>query len=521
MVRGALGGTPAAGQDDLVAAGRRIYREGRLPSGAPVSATVQGDVPVLGTQFSCQSCHGRSGLGGGEGSVVVPPISGPLLFEPGAQLQRPAYDEGKVERALRQGIDAAGRPLKPLMPRYRLSDGETAAVAAYLRSLSAVISPGVSATEIRFATIITSDVPAPSRGAMLDVLRVYFDEKVRETRIESRRPGHDPPATLGGRRPTSFRRWALDIWDLTGPSSGWGAQLDVLYRERPVFAVLGGLSGLSWRPIHEFCESHELPCLLPSTDLPDADEGDFYSLYFSRGLFLEADLIAQALGASPLPNTVQVFRRDTPGALAAAALGRHLRAREGRLEDWRLEPGEPVPVARLAAKLGESPGAVVVLWLGRGDLTGLGSLGAAGAGRLFLSSTLLERRWDGLPSPAPVAAFVAHPFALLGEGDAALTRFRIWLRARGIAPREERIQANAYFACLAANEGVMHIRRHFYRDYFMDVLDHAQGLSAYLPLYPSPSLGPGQRFMAKGGYILPLASAAPSEPASSPTLIVP
>jgi hypothetical protein len=179
-----------------------------------------------------------------------------------------------------------------------------------------------------------------------------------------------------------------------------------------------------------------------------------------------------------------------------------------------------VPIARLRARLAESPDTVALLWLGRGDLTGLGGLGAVGAGRLFLSSTLLDRRWDDLPSPAPVAAYVAHPFALPGQGDAALNRFRIWLRARGIAPREERVQAQAYFACLAANEGVMHIRRHFYRDYLMDVLDHAQGLSRYLPLYPNPSLGPGQRFMGKGGYVLPLANAGGPNSAP-PRLLVP
>ena len=40
-------------------AGRRMYLEGIRPSGEPMTAIVAGDVPVLGTQFSCESCHGR------------------------------------------------------------------------------------------------------------------------------------------------------------------------------------------------------------------------------------------------------------------------------------------------------------------------------------------------------------------------------------------------------------------------------------------------------------------------------
>jgi hypothetical protein len=147
-------------------------------------------------------------------------------------------------------------------------------------------------------------------------------------------------------------------------------------------------------------------------------------------------------------------------------------------------------------------------------------LPATGPGPLLLSSTLLERRFEDLASPSPGAALVVHPFALPGEPDPALRRFRIWLRARGIAARDEQVQAQAYFACLAATEGIMHIRRHYYRDYFLDVLDHAQGLSGYIPLYPNPSLGPGQRHLSKGGYLIPLPADGRTGPAL-PRWIVP
>ena len=182
-------------------AGRRLYREGIRPSGEPLTALVTGDVPFLGTQFSCQSCHGRSGMGAAEGAYIVPAIAGRLLFAPSPQPKRPAYDPQSLARALREGVDPAGRPLDPLMPRFRIADEEVAALAAYLAGLSAGPSPGVDDKVIRFATVVTDDVSPDMRAAVLAVLRTYVDEKNRQTRLESQRPDHGvTPATQAAHR---------------------------------------------------------------------------------------------------------------------------------------------------------------------------------------------------------------------------------------------------------------------------------------------------------------------------------
>jgi mono/diheme cytochrome c family protein len=485
-------------------AGRRLYREGIRPSGEPLTALVTGDVPFLGTQFSCQNCHGRSGMGSAEGEYLVPAIAGKLLFSPAAQPARPAYDVESLARALRDGVDPEGRHLDPLMPRYRLTDAEVADLAAYLAGMSTGPSPGVDAKVIRFATVVADDVPAEVRDAVLQVLKTYVDEKNRQTRLESQR--WDRGSTPASRLPTTYREWVLEVWTLRGAREAWDEQLERYYRAAPVFALLGGLSAGSWHPVGRFCERHEIPCLFPITDLPDADAGDFYTLYFSRGLELEADLIASHLAAHPVRSVIQVYCKAAP-ASAAAALRTTLEQQGVPVEDLEFTCDQTLPVADLAARMAAVTDAAAVLWLRRDQFAGLGQ--PLPPGRIYLSSTLLDRDLDGpfLSGPGPV--FVAHPYRLPGERDAALGRFTVWARTRGVELRYPQLQAEAFFACLAATDAVKHLRRYLVRDYVLDMLDHAQGLVPYLPIHARPTLGPGQRFLTKGGYVLPVVDGSP------------
>ncbi|MFT6791330.1 MAG: hypothetical protein ACJA04_000532 [Cellvibrionaceae bacterium] len=180
-----------------------------------------------------------------------------------------------------------------------------ASLATYLATLSAANSPGVDAKVIRFATVITEGVGPGEREAVLAVLNHFVAEKNRQTRLESQR--FDRGSTPASRLPTVYREWVLEEWTLTGPGEDWGEQLESLYQRAPVFAILSGLGKGSWRPISHFCKRHQIPCLFPSTNLPDATEGDFYTLYFSRGLGLEADLIASHLRAQPVPAVIKVL----------------------------------------------------------------------------------------------------------------------------------------------------------------------------------------------------------------------
>ena len=57
---------------------------------------------------------------------------------------------------------------------------------------------------------------------------------------------------------------------------------------------------------------------------------------------------------------------------------------------------------------------------------------------------------------------------------------------------------------MMAGEGLMHVKRYLYRDYFLELIDHTAGAAAYSSTFPRLSFGPGQRYLEKGCYLVPL-----------------
>jgi len=130
-------------------------------------------------------------------------------------------------------------------------------------------------------------------------------------------------------------------------------------------------------------------------------------------------------------------------------------------------------------------------------------------GRVYFSSTLLGDEYDSAFLSLTGSAFMAHPFRLPGQLDPAMARFKAWAKSRDIEMTAPRRQAEAFFACLVLKDAIKHIGRFFIREFMLDMLDHAQSIVAYLPYYPRPTLGPGQRFVNKGGYVLPIVNGQP------------
>ncbi len=499
---------------ELITLGQQIYREGTLSNGEPVEAVVLGDVPVAGTQFTCLDCHRRSGWGSSEVTKSTLPTSAGALYSPRVRIyrERPAYTDETLEEVILTGFDSAGNPLDLAMPWYHLPDKEMTALIAYLKTLSKENSPGLTPEVIHLATVVGADVDPVTKKAMLDVLDTFFQNKNSQTRGEVKRVTHKS-YYYHPYKNESYRKWVLHRWELQGPPDSWRAQLEEHYRRQPVFALISGIVQGEWVPIHGFCEDNKIPYVLPNTDQPAINgRGDFYTLYFSKGLALEAQTILKHLSRTKTEGRiVQIFREGSGGAFAARALRKALsKYPQFSVEDRSLVQGQPIAESTLP-QLEKGSTIASVLWLSEEDVAAFmgQEFKREAPGPFYLSPSLSRKAMASLSGSQKRAAFLAHPFFLPEVREDGFRRAEIWLKSRNIEITAPRIQGQTLFACMVLGEGLMHIKQNFHRDYLLDVLDHGEGMTAYANSYPSLSFGPEQRYLGKGAYIIDLSATTP------------
>ena len=494
------------------AAGETLYRRGLLPSGEPVRAVREAGASMQGTDAACVNCHRRSGLGSSEGRITIPPISGQYLFAPQgkrleelgipfvdtARLNHEPYTDATLARAIREGSGASGRPLNYLMPRYQIDDAAMGELIAYLKGMTVGPAPGASASVLHFATIITPDADPVKRRGMLDVMNKYFIDKngaVARTKAPTLYSSHTMMFRVE-------RRWQLHVWELTGAPATWGAQLRQHLAAEPVFAAISGLGGSNWEPVHRFCEQQSLPCLFPNVEAPAGNDDDFYSVYFSRGVLLEAQLIARQLAEAgePIRRVVQVFRAGDVGEKAARDL-QALRGGSGQQIVNRVLKAHG-SVQELGAALREVGSAdALVLWLRPEDLGSLERVPVR-TSRVWISGGMGGLERAPLPASWRAATRMAYPVDLPGQRVVRVDYALSWFRIRKIPLVAQQVQVDTYLACGLVSETLSHLVDAFVRDYLIERVEMALDHRVLTGYYPRLTLAPGQRFASKGGYMV-------------------
>jgi mono/diheme cytochrome c family protein len=563
----ALAQIPVERLQQEIEQGRRIYMDGMRPSDEPLQGMRSNDTKVSGATAACVTCHRRSGMGGVEGDLQVPPITGRFLYAVRADMalaimdprfgrmmnqSHVPYDRETLSNAIRNGVNSGGRTMNVAMPHYDLSDAEMKSLIAYLSQLSEHWSPGVDANTIRFATVVVPGGDPARRQMVLDILRNSFAQKNGSTITAAQQGGRrhmvsGPEQILG-----TERKWELEVWELQGAPDTWAAQLDSAYRRQPVFALISGSSGGAWAPVHDFSERQQVPCWFPSVDSPPAQENAVYSVYFSRGLGLEADVLAQhlrALGKAKPKHLVQVFR-DEVGRQAALALKRTLAGSSGMTFDELAVPEEgPLTLRRALAALKVND--AVMFWLPRQDLAVLAQLPAPSAS-VYISAQLGHAEHSPLTANWRKTTHLVYPYELPETREKNLSYFYTWLNYRHIALTDAALQSEVYFAVTFMTDTVSEMLDNLYRDYLLEraedmmgkretgraesetrdrtslgspeqlalrypharkfdethlSLEPGQGLNLLAmrrgtTVYPTLTLGPGQRFASKGAYIV-------------------
>jgi hypothetical protein len=512
----------AASNPGARSAGESIYLRGELGSGAPLEGSREaGGVVTRGRDAACVNCHQHSGLGLAEGSLVIPPVTGEYLFRQraqdsaapalpyveGAHGNREPYTDETLARAIREGVDPDGRRLSTLMPRYALGNEDMAALIGHLKVLGVRQVPGVTDTVLHFATIVTPDADPVKRAGMLDVLEHFFADK-------NTFPLKPTPAMwTSGRTQYSKsmymanRHWQLHVWELKGPAATWRAQLARHLAAEPVYAVLSGLGGANWSPVHEFCEANGIPCLLPNVEVPVVAERDFYPMYYSKGVRLEAQLIARTiLGADrPAARVVeQVYRAGDSGEAAARVLAAELKGHGIEVRSTVLPAGargHGVEAALHPAAAGkEAPGRVLVLWLRPADLAALG--GVPGSDAIFLSGLMGGLERSPLPAAWRERALMAYPFDLPERRGVRLDYPLGWFAFRHIPVVAEQVQADTYLACNLLADVLHRMADNFARPFLVEQLQAMLEHRIITGYYPRLALAPNQRFASKGGYLV-------------------
>jgi cytochrome c553 len=570
---------------DELALGQRIYLEGTLATGAALTGQRFGNNVAPGASSACVNCHRRSGMGSVEGDIQVPPITGTFLFadkddKPLATMDprvskrfnqsHEAYTESTLAEAIIRGTNNRGREMNVLMPRYNLTGPEMKGLAAYLKQLSSQWSPGVTVDNIRFATVITPDVDPLRRKVFIDMMRTIFRQKNGSTMTATKQgTGRRHMVSAAELVLGTERKWTLDIWELQGAPETWGEQLATHYRNQPVFALVSGLTNSTWQPVHDFCDSRQIPFWFPSAELPVLSESP-YSIYFSRGVVLEADILAQYLKnrKDSSEHLIQIFHNDNAGRAASQKLTQALAGSATRVENRMLPDGEAINEALNRVMANIKPGDAVMFWLRPDDMLALNNFKPV-SNKNYFSAILAKAEHAPLPEDWKVNSHLVYPYELPEMRETNLAYFHAWLNIGKQPLVDEVMQSEAFFALNFMTDTVAEMLNNVYREYLLEraetmlgkregskveqesrdraVLGRAGDLMRKhgdrmvdegnrIPLsnqpgmvnmgqgtsiYPRLSLGPGQRFASKGGYIVRFENAKSEKLIAESDLIVP
>ncbi len=514
--------------------GERIYNQGVSASGKPLQGLTEGDLEFTDAHFNCAQCHRRSGYGASEGGNYVLPITGGSLFNPRrfdradlfkklftesqsklfrarmrSSYQRPAYTEESLAHAIRDGVDPSGRQLSSLMPRYQLNDRDMVGLISYLKNLSTYNDPGVDEHSIYFATIVSKGANSDDKNAMLSTITKFVEWLNLETKGNQSHPNFSPSYRSDFAK--AFRLWNHEVWELSDNPKEWPKELAAHYKEKPVFALIGGMVDGDWAPIQAFCESNSVPCLFPLTSLPPVEQPGHFSMYFNEGLSLEAKTIANYLlkekGPDSTRSIVQIYSDDPEGTVPANKFTQTINADKTQaIDNMSIKNSDDFRLKWSDYQKSHPTIGTIVVWPGKLKDSLLNELivEAQKIDRIFLPSEILNSDLKNLSKEIEPKLFFSYPYELPDTYHPHAFRVRAWMNTRKLEINNPSIQFNTYYALNLLQVSLEHVVEHFSREYLLEFIEHEAENAINPGVFPRLSLGPDQRFASKGAYLVQL-----------------
>jgi ABC-type branched-subunit amino acid transport system substrate-binding protein len=471
------------------ARGRRIYQEGASPSGPAIVALIGGETEVPAALLACANCHGPDGRGSSEGGIYPSDLSWAALTKPYETVRpdgrrRPPYTEALVSRAITMGIDPAGAPLHPAMPRYRLSLADAADLIAYLKRLGRENDPGVTEAEIAIGVILPPGADAPGPDATVQgVLEAYF-------------------AALNRRGGIYHRRIVLQIAAMpraTDPEPA--AERAIGAGGTPAFALLSANLAGGAPQVSALAQRQGIPLIEvaapPAGDRPSPNRFAFYLL---AGPDDQAVALARlALEEAPADAALAVVHGDD-GAQRTLA-----RAIADRCRRDGLAPAIVVEVPDAPAAPGEVAGtlrgAAAAILLGPSGRMGalLRALDARGdPPPVLVPGALADRDLVDASAGHRGRLLLALPLAPTDQTAAGLAEYQELATAHGLTGRHRPAQWAALAAAKLLVEGLRRAGRDLSRARLVEALEGLRGFRTGLT--PPLTFGPGRRVGAPGAH---------------------
>jgi len=155
--------------------------------------------------------------------------------------------------------------------------------------------------------------------------------------------------------------------------------------------------------------------------------------------------------------------------------------------------GRPLPLAGSLMALG-------AVGLGDRDLEGLDAFADRAA--VYLSASLVTDARHPLFERLKDRVFLTYPFALSEASARKRKQAGAWFRVKNVEVSDERLQFNTFFAARILGDALMHVAGNFSQDYLIERIEHRVTGNISPSAFPHVSLGPGQRFLSKGCYVV-------------------